>query len=99
MTHRRFDDRVAVITGSGRGLGFAYAQLLAGLGAKVVINDNGSFMFGNHRFRSHGDTGLGPVDMVKSIVLSSNVYYYSLANEMGVDLMHEQLSPLHGRGA
>ncbi|MGY0197492.1 penicillin-binding protein 2 [Leptothrix sp. BB-4] len=61
--------------------------------ATQIINDTGSFMFGNHRFRSHGDTGLGPVDMVKSIVLSSNVYYYSLANEMGVDLMHQQLEP------
>ena len=61
--------------------------------ATQLINDNGAFMFGNHRFRSHGDTGLGPVDMVRSIVLSSNVYYYSLANEMGVDLMHQQLSP------
>lgn len=42
----RFDGRVAVITGSGRGLGFEYAKLLAGLGAKVVINDNGSAMDG-----------------------------------------------------
>jgi len=59
----------------------------------TIINDGGSFQFGNHTFRSHGDHGLGPVDMVRSIVKSSNVYYYSLANEMGVDLMHEQLSP------
>ena len=59
----------------------------------TIINDNATFQFGNHTFRSHGDKGLGPVDMVKSIVKSSNVYYYSLANEMGVDLMHEQLSP------
>jgi penicillin-binding protein 2 len=58
-----------------------------------IIYDNGSYMFGNHRFRSHGDGGLGAVDMVRSIVASSNVYYYSLANEMGVDLMHEQLEP------
>jgi penicillin-binding protein 2 len=61
--------------------------------ASTVINDGGSFQFGNHTFRSHGDHGLGPVDMHRSIVKSSNVYYYSLANEMGVDLMHEQLSP------
>jgi penicillin-binding protein 2 len=61
--------------------------------ASTVIQDGGSFQFGNHTFRSHGDQGLGPVDMVRSIVKSSNVYYYSLANEMGVDLMHEQLSP------
>jgi penicillin-binding protein 2 len=58
-----------------------------------VIIDNASFNFGGHIFRSHGDHGLGPVDMYRSIVKSSNVYYYSLANEMGVDLMHAQLSP------
>ncbi len=63
-------------------------------GPNVVINDGGTFQFGNHTFRSHGDKGLGPVDMHRSIVKSSNVYYYSLANEMGVDLMHEQLEPL-----
>lgn len=61
--------------------------------ASTVIHDGGTFQFGNHTFRSHGDHGLGPVDMTRSIVKSSNVYYYSLANEMGVDLMHEQLEP------
>ena len=61
--------------------------------AGTVIQDGGTFQFGNHTFRSHGDKGLGPVDMHRSIVKSSNVYYYSLANEMGVDLMHEQLQP------
>jgi penicillin-binding protein 2 len=59
----------------------------------VVINDGGSFVFGNHVFRSHGDKGLGPVDMKRSIVKSSNVYYYSLAGELGVDLIHDQLEP------
>jgi penicillin-binding protein 2 len=64
----------------------------------TVIHDGGTFNFGGHLFRSHGDTGLGPVDMRRSIVKSSNVYYYSLANEMGVDLMYEHLSP-YGFGA
>jgi penicillin-binding protein 2 len=59
----------------------------------AIIQDNGTFQFGNHVFRSHGDKGLGPVDMTRSIVKSSNVYYYSLANDMGVDLIHEQLEP------
>ena len=63
-------------------------------GPNTVIHDGGTFQFGNHVFRSHGDKGLGPVDMARSIVKSSNVYYYSLANELGVDLMHEQLLPL-----
>ena len=61
--------------------------------AGQVINDTGVWTYGGHQFRSHGDA-LGAVDMHLSIVKSSNVYYYSLANELGVDLMHEQLSPL-----
>lgn len=73
----------------------AMAALASGKrGPNDIIHDGGSYMFGNHRFRSHGDHGLGAVDMTRSIVKSSNVYYYSLANEMGVDLMHAQLSPM-----
>jgi penicillin-binding protein 2 len=58
------------------------------------IYDPGFWMFGNHRFRSHGDSGLGAVDMHRSIVKSSNVYYYTLANELGVDAMHDFMKPL-----
>ena len=62
--------------------------------ASTIINDAGSWTYGGHTFRSHGDHGLGPVDMVRSIVLSSNVYYYSLANELGVDTIHDFMKPL-----
>ena len=61
---------------------------------QTVVNDPGFWMFGNHRFRSHGDHGLGAVDMRRSIVMSSNVYYYTLANEMGVDAIHDFMQPL-----
>jgi penicillin-binding protein 2 len=62
--------------------------------ASQVIHDGGSWSYGGHVFRSHGDHGLGAVDMYASIVKSSNVYYYSLANELGVDAMHDFMKPL-----
>ena len=35
----RLEGKVAIVTGSGRGLGLAYAQELARLGAAVIVND------------------------------------------------------------
>jgi NAD(P)-dependent dehydrogenase (short-subunit alcohol dehydrogenase family) len=32
-------NKVAIVTGSGQGLGLAYARALAGLGASVIVND------------------------------------------------------------
>ena len=72
----------------------AMAALEAGKRAPgAIINDTGSWNFGGHQFRSHGPP-LGAVDMHQSIVKSSNVYYYSLANELGVDAIHDFMKPL-----
>ncbi len=61
---------------------------------KTVIQDRGTFKLGNHIFRdsTHG-RGYGPVDMKRSIVVSSDVYYYSLAQDMGIDRIHDSLAP------
>jgi penicillin-binding protein 2 len=62
--------------------------------AGTIVNDPGYWMLGKHRFRSHGAHALGGVDLHRSIVKSSNVYYYTLANEMGVEAMHDFMLPL-----
>jgi penicillin-binding protein 2 len=61
---------------------------------QTIINDTLVFNFGGHRFGSPETERGGLMDMNRAIVQSSNVYFYSLANEMGVDLIHDQLLPM-----
>ena len=59
-----------------------------------TISDPGYFNFGNHRFRDDKEGGHGSVDMYRSIVQSCDTYYYMLANDLGVDAMHDFMAPL-----
>jgi penicillin-binding protein 2 len=59
-----------------------------------TIYDPGFFMFGDHLFRDDKESGHGTVDMHKSIVESCDTYYYLLARDMGVDMMHDQMKEL-----
>lgn len=58
------------------------------------ISDPGYFEFGNHTFRDDKKGGHGIVDMQKSIVESCDTYYYLLARDMGVNMMHDFMKPL-----
>ena len=52
---------------------------------RSAINDPGYFEFGGRRFRDSKAGGNGYVDLYKSIVVSSDTFYYQLANDMGID--------------
>ena len=52
---------------------------------KSAINDPGYFVFGDRRFRDSKPGGNGYVDLFKSIVVSSDTYYYMVANDMGIE--------------
>ena len=45
-----------------------------------------------HRYRCWREGGHGSVNVVQSIMQSCNVFYYQLANSLGIDKMHEYLS-------
>lgn len=62
--------------------------------ATTLINDPGFYMFGGHRFGSPENERGGIMDMHRAIVESSNAYFYSLANELSVDTMHDFMKPL-----
>jgi len=57
------------------------------------MQDPGHFTFGNHTFRDDKPEGHGFVDMYRSIVLSCDVYYFMLANDLGVDAIAGFMQP------
>lgn len=72
----------------------ALAALTTGVRTpEFTVSDPGYFQLGNHRFRDSVPSGHGTVDLRKSIVVSSDTYYYRLAYEMGVDAIHDFMKP------
>ncbi len=72
----------------------ALAALMSGARTpQDTISDPGYFQLGNHRFRDSKPSGHGTVDLRKSIVVSSDTYYYKVAYDMGVDRIHDFMKP------
>lgn len=81
-------------------IGSTYKPFMAMAGLETGVTtvdyellDTGSFMVGKHRFRDLTGSPKGPVNVRKSIEVSSDVYYYWLATQMGVDRIHDFMEP------
>lgn len=80
MSALRYDNRVAVITGAGGGLGRSYALYLAARGARIVVNDLGGSTDGQGNSTKAADT---VVDEIRAAGGQAVANYDSVASAKG----------------
>jgi NAD(P)-dependent dehydrogenase (short-subunit alcohol dehydrogenase family) len=80
MADIRFDDRVAIITGAGSGLGKCYALEFAKRGAQVVVNDPGGSLDGSGQNSAAADL---VVEEIKAAGGKAVANYDSVASKEG----------------
>src|SRR6476619_6976652 len=90
----RFDDRVAVVTGAGAGLGRQHALLLASRGAKVVVNEPGGAVDGTGGAHAAADK---VVDEIKAAGGQAVASYASVAEEAAAQTIIDTAVKTWGR--
>jgi NAD(P)-dependent dehydrogenase (short-subunit alcohol dehydrogenase family) len=76
------EGRVAVVTGSGGGIGRAHAMLMAKHGAKVVVNDIGTAVDGSGTSQSYADAVVKEIKAAGGIAVAN---YDTVAEEKGAE--------------
>jgi len=94
MADIRFDDKVAIVTGAGGGLGRQHALELARRGAKVVVNDLGGSVDGSG---GGSDAANKVVDEIKAAGGEAIANGSSVTDDAGVALMVKQAMDAWGR--
>ena len=94
MTEIRFDDRVAIVTGAGTGLGRSHALGLAKRGAKVVINDLGVSRDGTGASSEAADAVVAEIEAMGGEAMSHGC---DVSDEDGVIDMVQQAVARWGR--
>jgi NAD(P)-dependent dehydrogenase (short-subunit alcohol dehydrogenase family) len=94
MNEIRFDGRVALVTGAGRGLGAAYARALAARGASVVVHDAGVEADGTGGDPGVADRVVGEIEAGDGIAVAA---YENLDSEDGCHRIVELALERFGR--
>jgi len=94
MGELRFDDRVAIVTGAGRGIGRSHARLLASRGAKVVVADYGVEVDGSGSSHGPADEVVAEIEAAGGEAVSC---YASVAEESGADAIVRTALDTYGR--
>ncbi len=98
MTDIRFDDKVAIVTGAGAGLGKTYALELAAKGAKIVVNDLGGARDGSgsgssaadlvvEEIKAAGGEAVANYDSVATMEGGENIVKTAVDNYGKVDIL------------
>jgi NAD(P)-dependent dehydrogenase (short-subunit alcohol dehydrogenase family) len=94
MRELRFDERVAIVTGAGRGIGRSHALLLASRGARIIVADVGGEIGGTGS--SHGPAD-DVVDEIRASGAEAVASYASVADEAAAASIVETALDAFGR--